>query len=385
MIAEIIRREPGRPVYAWGGTKMEAAGAVVVERTGENAVMGLPGLAKVREHRRINARVRRWIAHQRPVLHVPVDSPAANFPIAAIAKGLGSGVAHLVAPQVWAWGTWRVGKLRRLTDLVLCLLPFEEGWFTTRGVPARFIGHPLFDHPLDAAALASRARELPGEAPNAAGPCRIALFPGSRPSELEKNLPLLLGAFEQIAASDEGRRDGAAPVGLIVAVNQAVEERLRALADAHGGVPQGVSFLAGQTDAAVAWSELALVVSGTVTLQIARQRRPMVVFYKSSQLLYNLVARWVVSTRYFTLPNLIAGREVVPELVPHFAGAEPIAQAARDLLADPSAMAAQRSALGDIADRFTPHRASIAAAEAILELAHRRESAAGSPSSVARP
>ncbi|MFI4881476.1 MAG: lipid-A-disaccharide synthase [Phycisphaerales bacterium JB064] len=376
VIAEIIERQPERPVYAWGGPKMEAAGAVVIERTGENAVMGMPGLAKIREHKQINARIKRWMAHHNPVLHVPVDSPAANFPIAAMAKAQGTGVVHLVAPQVWAWGSWRVAKLRRLTDLVLCLLPFEEGWFTTRGVPARFIGHPLFDHELDPKRVLEKARTLPefGEG-GAQGPWRIGLFPGSRPSELQKNLPLLLGAYRELASCARCTRDGRAPVAMIVAVNDAVEQRLRVLAKEHGGVPEGVSFIAGDTDSAVRWAELALVVSGTVTLQIARQARPMVVFYKSNKLLYNLIGRWIVSTRYFTLPNLIAGTNVVTELVPHFGGAEPIAAAARDLITDPARMVQQRQDLADIAGRFDGLEASMAATDAILEQAARREGA----------
>ena len=374
VIAEIIERQPQRPVYAWGGPKMEAAGAVVIERTGDDAVMGLPGLAKIREHKQINAKIKRWMAHHKPVLHVPVDSPAANFPIAKMAKAQGTGVVHLVAPQGWAWGRWRVNKLRRLTDMVLCLLPFEEGWFTTRGVPARFIGHPLFDHELDPQRVLDTARTLPefnGGEPT--GPWRIGLFPGSRPSELEKNLPLLLGAFRELVECDSCQREERAPVAMIVAVNDAVEQRLRELAEQHGGVPEGVSFIAGDTDSAVRWSELTLVVSGTVTLQIARQARPMVVFYKSNKLLYNLIGRWVVLTRYFTLPNLIAGTRVVPELVPHFNGAEPIAAAARGLITDPAALEQQRQDLANIAGRFDGLEASMAATDAILEQAARRE------------
>lgn len=378
VIAEIIRRQPERAVYAWGGPKMEAAGAVVIERTGEDAVMGMPGLAKIREHKQINAKIKRWMAHHKPVLHVPVDSPAANFPIAKMAKSLDdgrtTGVVHLVAPQVWAWGRWRVNKLRRLTDMVLCLLPFEEGWFTTRGVPARFIGHPLFDHELDPQRVLEKARTLPDfNGGSTEGPWRIGLFPGSRPSELEKNLPLLLGAFRELAACEQCQRNGRAPVAMIVAVNDAVEQRLRELAKQHGGVPEGVSFIAGDTDSAVRWAELALVVSGTVTLQIARQARPMVVFYKSSKLLYNLIGRWIVLTRYFTLPNLIAGTDVVPELVPHFGGAEPIAAQARDLMIDPARLEQQRQDLTNIAGRFVGLEASMAATDAILEQAARRE------------
>jgi lipid-A-disaccharide synthase len=118
--------------------------------------MGIPGLGKVLEHLKINRAVKRWLQTHPVALHVPVDSPAANFPICKIAKKSGARVVHLVAPQVWAWAEWRVNKLRRLTDLVLCLLPFEEQWFAMRGVKARFVGHPLFDEPLDYPAIDAR-------------------------------------------------------------------------------------------------------------------------------------------------------------------------------------------------------------------------------------
>jgi lipid-A-disaccharide synthase len=357
VIAEIRRRHPSLGLYAWGGPKMEAAGATIIERTGEDAVMGMPGLEKIREHRRINARVDAWLGENRVAVHVPVDSPAANFPICAIAKARGIKVVHMVAPQVWAWGTWRIGKLRRLTDLVLCLLPFEEGWFTTRGVPARFIGHPLFDEPVDEAALARDAERFPDGSP------KIALMPGSRPAELTKNFPVLLDAFRRVRAAHPGAR------GLVAAMNTQVESRLAQIAQsASGGLPEGLDMVAGKTDAVTRWCDLALVVSGTVTLQVCRQRKPMVAVYKSNPVLYYLLAKWLLATRYFALPNLIAGREVVPELIPHFGGAAPIARAADGLIRSPEAMDRQRAELGRIAERFQGHNAARTAADAIAEM-----------------
>ena len=137
VIAEIRRRRPKLAICAWGGPKMVKAGAVVIERTGDDAVMGVPGLAKIREHQKINVRIEDWVKKHPVNVHVPVDSPAANFPICEITKKSGSRVVHLVAPQIWAWGRWRIHKLRRLTDLVLCLLPFEEEFFAKRNVPAK--------------------------------------------------------------------------------------------------------------------------------------------------------------------------------------------------------------------------------------------------------
>ncbi len=354
VIAELKERRPDRVIYAWGGREMEAAGAEIVERTGENAVMGMPGIGKILEHRRINNRIAYWIkTHPEAVLHVPVDSPAANFPICRLAKRAGRRVVHLVAPQVWAWGTWRINKLRRLTDHVLCLLPFEEAWFREREVPATFIGHPLFDEPPDQAVLDSAVGELPEGSP------RLTLLPGSRPGEMDKNFPLLVEAFAQL------RRERPSLVGVVAARDEDASARLRALADASPHGCDGLEIVSGKTEAAIRWGDAAIVVSGTVTLQVARQGTPMVIVYKSNPLLYTLLAQWLLATEFFTLPNLIAGREIVPELVPHFGGAAPIAAQAGELLDDPAVAAAQRDALGKVVGVFTGKRAAVAAADVI--------------------
>lgn len=356
VIFELKRRVPDLPIYAWGGAHMEAAGAEIVERTGESAVMGLPGLAKIREHRQINKRIRAWIQQARGVrLHVPVDSPAANFPICALAKAGGLSVVHLVAPQIWAWGGWRIRKLRRRTDEVLCLLPFEETWFRERGIPARFIGHPLFDTRVDRAGLARRAEAFPQGDP------RIALLPGSRPAEIGRNFPLLLAAFRELRAHRPDLR------GIVAATTPGAEARIREISAAHGGWPEALDVVIGDADAVIHWSTLALVVSGTVTLQIARQQRPMIIVYKSSPLLYMLFARWVLSTEFLTLPNLVAQREIVPELVPHFGGHEPIVAEAERLIESPELASRQRAELRRITERFEGHQAGPEAARVILE------------------
>ena len=224
-------------------------------------------------------------------------------------------------------------------------------------MPARFIGHPLFDSPPDGARLDASATAF-GE-----GSPRIAIMPGSRPAEWEKNFTLLLDVYDALARSHPDC------VGVVAATNEHAREVLQGLARAHGGLPQRLSIVVGQTDAVVRWCELALVVSGTVTLQIAKQARPMVAVYRSSRWLYELIGRWVVSTRYFTLPNLIAGREVLPEFVPHFGGPGPVAQAAARLLADPEAMERQRRDLARVIEKFQGQRAAEAAADAIEEMA----------------
>jgi lipid-A-disaccharide synthase len=354
VIAELRRRHPHLPIYAWGGPRMQAAGALLVERTGDHAVMGLPGLAKIREHARINERVARFLAEHPVAVHVPVDSPAANFPLCKITRRAGCRVVHLVAPQIWAWGRWRIHKLRRLTDLVLCLLPFEERFFLRRRVPARFIGHMLFDQPLDEAALDRIAADFP------AGPVRLAFMPGSRPAEFRRNFPLILRVFRGLRAHYPDA------VGVIAATTPAVENELRRIAERHGGWPQGLASTAGNADAAIRWCTLALVKSGTVTLQVARQLRPMVIFYKhSNPVFYYALSRLILATRRFSLPNVIAMRTVVPEFVPHFGGPDPIIQAARRLIDDPEARRRQQADLADVLARFHGRHASALAADAI--------------------
>jgi lipid-A-disaccharide synthase len=357
VITELRRRHPGLPVYAWGGPKMERAGAVLIERTGQDAVMGMPGLAKIREHSRLNERIAAWMAQHRPAVHVPVDSPAANFPLCKRAKKLGIKVVHLVAPQIWAWGRWRIHKLRRRTDLVLCLLPFEERFFQKRRVSARFVGHPLFDSPPDGEALDARARAYGGGSP------RVALMPGSRPGELQKSFPLLLAAFREL------RNRYPRIAGVVAATTPEVEAGLREAAGTLGGLPEGLTIASGDTDAIIRWCELALVKSGTITLQIARQNRPMIAFYKISPLQYFLVGKWVIATKFFTLPNVLAHREVVPELVPHFGGHEEIVKAAIRLIDSPARVAEQKQELARVVDLFQGRHAAAAAAEAIAEVA----------------
>lgn len=330
VIQQLKTHYPNLKIYAWGGRKMQAAGAEIIEFTGDDAVMGLPGLAKIKEHQRINRSIEMWLKDHDIRVHIPVDSPAANFPVCKLTKAAGARVVHLVAPQLWAWAPWRIRKLRRLTDHVMCVLPFEQEWFRARGVEATFVGHPLFDRSLDTEALDAQIKDWPR------GQQNIALMPGSRPSEMRKNFPLLLGAYIKLNNEHKDMR------GIVAATRVEIEPVLRQIAkDANLTWPESLQVRHSCTDAVVRWCDLAMVVSGTVTLQIAKQHKPMVIVYKLGRIVWTLLARWLIRTEYITLPNLIAGREISPELVPHFGGSEPIADRVVELLEDPEAFAQQ--------------------------------------------
>jgi len=357
VVRELRRRHPDLAMFAWGGPRMEAAGATIVERTGDDAVMGLPGIKKIREHGRINDRIEQWIAEHHPTIHIPVDSPGANFSICRIAKRHGVRVVHLVAPQIWAWGRWRIHKLRRRTDLLLCLLPFEEPFFLKRHIRAKFIGHPLFDTPVDTADLDERAAGYGGGSP------RIAMMPGSRPAEIQRSFPILLEAYRALKGSHPGA------VGVVAATKPAVAKALKDMATTLGGWPEGLQLATNDTDAVIRWCDLSLVKSGTITLQIARQGKPMVVFYKVNLLLYFALAKWMVATKFFTLPNVLAHREIVPELVPLRGGSSEIIAAARRLIDSPARAQEQRAELARVAELFRGRNAAAAAADAIEEMA----------------
>ena len=366
VIAELRRRWTADelPIYAWGGPKMRAAGAILIEETGANAVMGMPGAGKIVEHVHIHKRIGKWMEEGKATLHVPVDSPGANFPVAKLAKKRGLKVVHLVAPQVWAWASWRIRKLKKRTDQVLCLLPFEEEWFMARGVPAKFIGHPLFDEPLELDAIQKRAEEYgakvnaPVGALGGVGP-RVALMPGSRPTEMVRSFPILLDAYNRL------RRDFPGALGMVAATKPETVKKLQELAAAHGGWPSGLGIVSGDTDAVVRWCDYAMVVSGTVTLQIARQCKPMVAFYCPSWLMYNLIVRWLVSTELYTLPNLIAGRKIIPELIPYFGDGDALALEIIKFMRRPGYADDQRENLAAVCRRFAGTNCAKGAADAI--------------------
>lgn len=352
VIAELRKRLPDVHIYAWGGPKMEQAGATLIGRTADDGAMGLGAIRKVASVRREQKRIREWAKTYRVLAHVAVDSPAANFPICKVLKKRGAKVVHLVAPQIWAWGRWRIGKLRKRTDLVLCLLPFEEQWFSTRGVPAKFIGHPVMNRLVNADDLRNAAKSLPTGAP------RVLILPGSRSHEVSANIRLLVDVFTEL----QGRHHGMA--GVIVAANAELAKLVRRKATVF---PTGLHMVVGGIDGAIAWCDFALAVSGTVTLDIARQHKPMVGVYKMSWFSW-LLSKIIVRTPWKLLPNIVAEREIVPEFVPHAGGSMSIVRTVSPYLLDSKNAAVQAEELRRMSLRFSNKRPAEEAAAHIQKL-----------------
>ncbi len=364
-VIETLRRQhPQLDIWAFGGSRMQEAGATLLDQTTDRPVMMGHAITEAWRHRQRLRRLRRFLAEHRVAALVPVDSPAANWSICKLIRrhAPAAKIVHLPAPQVWAWAGWRVARLRRLTDHVLCVLPFERDWFEQRGIRSTFIGHPIYNEQGDRAATDKR---IDPPAPN--GTFKLALLPGSRPGEVSANWPTMLETYRDLHTR---HRD---LVALVAAADSSIAQRITSLTRQLGETSapsRNLDLRVGQTDAVLAWCDVALIVSGTATLQAAAHRTPMVALFKVSRLAWHLAGRWIVRTRPLTLPNLISEANgdgpVIPELVPHLGGAGPVTGALESLIVDAKARQRQIDLLDRVGQSFRGTQFAQAACRCLL-------------------
>lgn len=285
---------------------------------------------------------------------VVIDSPTLHLPLAGRAQAAGVPVMYYIAPQLWAWGSYRFHKLRHRVDRVAVILPFEESFFRNGGVNATFVGHPLADQwanqVLDAAVI---------KALRAQGDPFVALLPGSRQHVVHEVVHGQVAVAERIAASFPR-----AAFGVSVANDEVAPIIKAATAKARVAIRP----CTGQHAELIQAAGLVLVASGTTTLEVAFHHRPMIVMYNASPLFYHLIGRWMIHTPFLSLPNILAGREIVPEFMPYYRSVEPIAERAIELLATPDRRAAMSRDLADLVQPFHGGRASARAAAMVLDM-----------------
>ncbi len=285
---------------------------------------------------------------------VVIDSPMLHLPLAAKAQAAGVPVLYYIAPQMWAWGKYRIHKLRNRTDRVAVILPFEEDFFRNEGVNATYVGHPLAEQfseiSVDREGVSSIQRR---------GVPVVALLPGSRKHVVESVLPGQLEVAERIASAIPGATFG-------VSVANAQVARIAAKLAASCRVP--VELYSGSHSELIQAADLVLVASGTTTLEVAFHERPMIVMYNSSRFFYHAIGRWMIDARFLSLPNILAGREIVPEFMPYYTSIEPIADRAIALLRSNEL---RKNMADELAKTVAPLRSSHAAqrtAELLLEM-----------------
>ncbi len=339
LVKALKARAPDIQITCMGGPLLRSAGAEVLV---DHRHLSVVGLSEVAGHlkmiygawRTITAYLRRSL----PDKVILIDFPDFNFLLARAAKRLGIRVFYYISPQVWAWRSGRVRTIKRLVDRMAVILPFETEFYAKYKVKVDFVGHPLLDvlAAPPSPEQAGARYELPGSRP------LIGLLPGSRRSEIRSLLPLFLDAAGII-------RDRLPDASFIVPVASSLHPSLFE-ADLSGrGLP--VRLVTGDTYGVMRACDLLLTVSGTATLEAAILGCPMIIVNRVSGLSYHL-GRRLIRVSFIGLPNLIAGHQIVPELVQSDARPELVAASALSFLEYPERLKEQRQELGLIRNKL---------------------------------
>jgi len=320
LVEALRRRLPECRFAGFGGPRLAAAGMELREDLVESSVMGLwPVLASLGDILGTVARFVEELIRDPPDLLVIVDYPGLNLNLARLARARGVPVVSYICPQVWAWAPWRLRRVARRSDLLLVIVPFEEDLYRRVHSRVRYVGNPVFDH------LAALDAAAEGEAPLAvpAGRRPFALLPGSRRQEVRDTLGAQLRVAAELAAEDPR---------LLPIVSCQRPALLGEIERAIAESPVAAEVVVGPAAPLQRAAELALVCSGTATLEQAWFGTPMVVMYPASEVERSLYRSFGVAP-FFGLVNIFAGREVVPEVLFTPGEEEEVLRRARPLIA----------------------------------------------------
>lgn len=352
-LVEALRRHGPCRIAGVAGPALREAGVEPIARMEDLAVLGFTEVvARLPELFRTRGRLFAALRAFSPHAVVLVDYPGFNLRLGPQLKRRGARVYYYIAPQVWAWHPERARAMARWVDRLAVVFPFEEPLFREAGVTTRFVGHPLLD------ALATEVDEARFRAEILARPDQriLGLLPGSRPQELDRHLEPLVGAARRLMAE---RRDLVAVLPLAPGLD---EERLAALD------LEGIRVVRNRVHAVQAFATACAVASGTATLETALFGTPLAVVYRTGRLNF-AIAKRLVHLKRIGLPNIVAGQDVVPELIQDRLTAERLAAALAPWLDDPAANAAQRLRLARVRESLGGPGASARAAEWLWSLA----------------
>jgi lipid-A-disaccharide synthase len=354
LVAALKRQVPGIEVFGVGGPALRAAGMRTLV---DSATIAGMGLVEARDKVGALIRTYRQLKHilqtRPPNLLILIDFPEFNFRLAKIAKRVGVPVFYYISPQVWAWRKRRVYTIAKRVDRLAAVFPFEPAFYAAHGCAVDFVGHPLVDR-----VRPTRSREETlqhyGLDPHRR---MIALLPGSRSQEVHLLLGPMLGAVTLLG--------GAYQFVLAAADTLKADELRQQMKSAS------VPVIQGDTYNLVHASDLVLVASGTATLETALLERPMVIMYRLAPLTYTL-ARLLVRVPFIGMPNLIAERQVVPELIQGEVTPTRIAAEATRLLADAQAYSVAQEGLREVRQRLGGGGAAERTAELVVEVLTRK-------------
>ena len=332
LIDALRRRHPDIRVCGAGGSAMKAAGARIVVDIRDLSVMGITAVfLKIPQILGHMARLKRLLAERRPDLLILIDFQDFNLHLASHAKKIGIPVLFYISPKVWAWRSGRIRKIKRRVDHMAVIFPFEKSYYDKHGVPATFVGHPLMDGTPPENA---RDHGVPSGKDRA-----VALLPGSRASEVVRLLPEMLKAARILQQDDP-------ELQFVISRAPSIDTaQIEHLSHVHGVAHTRITD--DPVYAIFRRCRLAVVASGTASLEAAIYGIPTIIVYSVSTLSY-MVAKLLVHVPHIGLANLIAGKRVLPELVQDQAVASEIAASARRLLSDGEAYRRMQSELRTI-------------------------------------
>ena len=358
LVEAMLARDPSLFICGVGGRALRKAGVRILVEASELSVVGITEVfSKIRSLWKGASRVKKLLKSLNPDLLIIIDFPDFNLHAAAVAKRQGIPVFFYIRPQIWAWRTGRVKKIKRLVDHVGVILPFEEDFYHQYDVPVTFVGHPLLDQDV----YVQKNHDIHGDDTDTI----IGLLPGSRDKEVFRNLPVMLAAAALIQQRYPNirfvvsRAPSVAPEPMDRIVDSSDSQ-----IDAHittdpvGKVFQGC--------------RLVIAVSGTVTLEAALSTTPTVIIYSVSALSY-WIGRVLIQVEHIGLINLIAGKEIVPELIQKDAAPKPIADCVLSLLDNPDRLQGMHSELIEARDRLGGPGASQRAADLALNILERKD------------
>lgn len=358
LIAALRRLDPTIAIDAWGGDLMANAGAELRAPLSKHAVMGFSAVfAAIGTFVGFLRRFAAELESRRPDAVVLVDYPGLHFKFAQLAKRAGIPVFYYCCPQLWAWAPWRAARFARRVDRAFTIFPFEEGYFRGLGVDARYVGHPaadrLAEETPDATDDAIRARVAAASRP-------IALLPGSRRQEVRGKLPWMLAVARAIAREEPDAR---------FFLPQAKDETRELCTELLRADGFDRCEIVDRVSPVLRAARLALVASGTATFEVGYFGVPMVVLYKITPL-QRFLGSQLLTVPWISQVNLIAGREIVPEVVAVDAPVEPVLQLALERLREGPIRAATLHALREeLAPAFAPGAAERTARSILAALA----------------
>ncbi len=354
LMESIKQRCPGVVFEGIAGPLMIEQGASSLVPMERLSVMGLVEvLGRIRELLKIRRRLVKRMLNDPPDLFIGIDAPDFTLPVERKLKEAGIPTAHYVSPSVWAWRQKRIFKIAKSIDHMLCLLPFEAEFYRKHKVPVSFVGHPLADQ-IPMYTNAEMARKTLGikVAPDQK---LVAILPGSRQGEVKILAPLFLQAAKLCAAKGNFKF-------VIPCINEARYKQVEMLR-AELAPELDIELVDGHSREVMASADSILIASGTATLEATLLKKPMVVAYRVSPLTYAIAAR-LVKIPYLSLPNLLAGKELVPEIIQNDATPERLSEALLDSLSRGNELLEEYQKI----HRMLARNASDTAADAVLAL-----------------